>query len=91
MSGQELPAKGARLEHFVSAEAFDPLSVEALTPEQERYYMASQWKLMWWKLKRHRLAVISGIILLIMYGSALVSEVVSPYGLQPSRSRFGVP
>jgi peptide/nickel transport system permease protein len=88
MSGQELPAKGARLDHFVSAEAFDPLSIEALTPEQERYYMASQWMLMWWKLKRHRLAVISGIVLLIMYGSALVSEIVSPYGLHARHPDF---
>ena len=35
-------------EHFVSSEPFDPLSIEALTPAQEKYYLASQWKLMWW-------------------------------------------
>ncbi len=69
------------LEHYVSQEPFDPYSVEKLTPEQERYYMASQWQMMWWKFKRHKLAVFSGIILLIMYASTLVSEVISPYGL----------
>ncbi len=69
------------LEHFVSQEPFDPYSVEKLTPEQERYYMASQWQMMWWKFKRHKLAVFSGVILLIMYASTLISEVVAPYGL----------
>jgi peptide/nickel transport system permease protein len=70
-----------RIEHYVSDEPFDPYSVEALTPEQERYYLASQWQLMWWKLKRHRVAVFSGIVLLIMYGSILISEFITPYNL----------
>ncbi len=75
----------APLEHFVSTKPFDPHSIEALTPEQERYYLASQWQLMWWKLKHHRLAVVSGLVLLVMYGAAMLSEVVAPYELQ---SRF---
>lgn len=69
------------VEHYVSKAPFDPRSAEALTAEQERYYLASQWKLMWWKLRRHRLALISGTVLLIMYGSTLISEVISPYNL----------
>ncbi|MFV2033345.1 MAG: ABC transporter permease, partial [Gammaproteobacteria bacterium] len=71
----------ARIEHFVSSEPFDPHSIEALTPAQEKYYLASQWKLMWWKLKRHRLAVIFGIILALNYGSVLFSEIIAPYNL----------
>jgi peptide/nickel transport system permease protein len=70
------------LDHFVSTEPFAPEEVEALTPEQERYYMASQWRMMWWRFKRHRLAVVSGIILIAMYASILISEVLAPYGLQ---------
>ncbi len=31
------------LEHFVRAEPFDPYSIEAMTPELERFYRASQW------------------------------------------------
>jgi len=71
----------APLERFVSAEPFDPFSIEALTPEQERYYLASQWKLMWWKLTRHRVAIFSGIILVIMYFTAAFSEFFAPYDL----------
>ena len=67
--------------HFVSDAPFDPKSIEQLTPEQEKVYLASQWQLMWWKLKRHRLAVISGLVLLCMYVSILFVEIISPYNL----------
>ena len=71
----------SKLEHVVDTEPFDPYSVEALTPEQERYYMASQWRMIWWRLKNHRLAVFSGLILIIMYGTTLITEIVAPYNL----------
>ena len=69
------------LEHFVSTEPFDPYATETMTAEQERFFMASQWKIMWWKFRRHRLAVISAVVLIIMYGSILVSEILAPYNL----------
>ena len=77
-----------RIEHFVSTEPFNPLSVEAMSPEQERFYMASQWRMMWWKLRRHRIAVVSGVIILIMYGSILISEFVAPYHLHTRDTGF---
>lgn len=76
------------IEHFVSTEPFDPNTVETLTPEQERFYMASQWQLMWWKLKRHRLAIFFGAVLLVMYGSTLISEVLAPYNLHSKNAQF---
>jgi len=70
-----------RLPHYVSTAPFDPYTVEQLTPEQERYYMASQWRMMWWWLKRHKLAVAAGTILLVMYASILFTEILAPYNL----------
>ena len=67
--------------HFVSSEPFDPYSIDELAPEQERYYLASQWRLMWWKLKRHHLAIVFGVVLAVMYGSAFISEILAPYNL----------
>jgi len=78
----------ARLEHFVSDDPFVPEAAEALTPEQERYYMASQWRMMWWRLKRHRLAVISGAVLLFMYATILISEFLAPYNLHTRHTDF---
>ena len=83
-----LPPEGTKdLPHFVSDAPFDLRSVEKLTPEQERIYFASQLTLMWWKFKRHRVAVWSGIFLLLLYGSVLVSEFLSPWNYQTRHSK----
>ena len=75
-------------EHFVSDKPFDPLSVEQLTPEQEKIYLASQWKLMWLKLKRHRLAVVSSAVLLLIYIGAIFCEFLTPYNLHTRNTNF---
>jgi len=74
--------------HFVSQEPFNPHSVEALTSVQENYYMASQWKLMWWKLRRHRLAVICGFILALNYATIMFSEIIAPYDLHTRHTDY---
>ncbi|GJL87098.1 MAG: peptide ABC transporter permease [Minwuia thermotolerans] len=70
-----------QLDHWVDDRPFDPQSRETLTPEQEKFYLASQWQLMWWKFKRHKVAVVAGIILAIFYLSVVISEMVAPYDL----------
>ncbi len=69
------------IEHYVSPEPFEPQAAERLTPEQERFYRASQWRIMWWKFRRHRIAVVSAAVLLAAYASILVSEILAPYHL----------
>ena len=73
---------------FVSQAPFDPHAIEALTPEQERYYLAGQWKLMWWKLRRHRIAVFCGGLLLFMYACAMVAELLVPYHVTTRHTGF---
>jgi peptide/nickel transport system permease protein len=73
---------------FVDTAPFDPNDREVLTPEQERFYTASQWQLMWWRFKRHKLAVASGIILLIFYLSTLITEFIAPYDLHTRNAQF---
>ena len=77
-----------RLPHYISDAPFDPYSVERMTPAQERFYMASEWRMVWWKLRRHRVAVVSGAILLIMYASILICEILAPYGLDARNTDF---
>lgn len=48
----------------------------------ESRYMASQWKLMWIKLKKHKLAKFSMIVLAILYIGALFADFLAPYGLE---------
>ncbi len=77
-----------RNEHYVDPTPFNPWEREELTPEQEKYFLASQWQLMWWRLKRHRLAYFSLIILGIMYASILIVEFIAPYAQETRNSEF---
>ena len=76
-----LPPAGEPLVHYVSPAPFDAYSIEALTPAQERIYMASQWRMMWWRFKRHRVAVVAAAVLLLSYFSIFFSEILAPYDL----------
>ncbi len=87
-AGSSLPPEGTQtLPHFVSDEPFDLRSVQRLTPEQEKIYFASQLKLMWWKFRQHKIAVWSGIFLIVLYGSIFISEFLSPWNYQTRHSK----
>ena len=52
------------------------------TQHDESYYLASQWTLMWRKLKKHTLAKISLAILLVLYLGAAFADFLAPYGME---------
>src|SRR6185437_9402500 len=74
--------------HFVNREPWDPYVADRLTAEQEKYYMAGQWKLMWWRFRRHRPAVVSAAFLALMYLSILISEWIAPYDLHTRHIKY---
>ncbi len=75
--------------HWVDPEPFDPRGAQPPpTPEQERFYTASQWQLVWWRFKRHRLAVVSLWLLAAAYGSLLITEFLAPYGKDTRNPNF---
>ena len=78
----------APIAHYVSELPFDPHETEQLSAEQERLFTSSGWRLMWYKLRRHRLAVASGYVLLALYGSILISEFLAPYSLTHRHTDF---
>jgi len=82
MTNSQLPAPGADMHHYVNDKPFDARSIERLTKEQETVYLASQWRLMWWKFKRHKLAMVSAIFLGLLYFMVLIAEFLSPYNYQ---------
>jgi len=41
--------------------------------------VASQWQLMWWQFRRHRLAMASAVVLLIIYLVAAFCEFIAPF------------
>jgi peptide/nickel transport system permease protein len=83
-----LPEPGAPLPHYVSDAPFDPHSVEVMSDDQARVYQASQMRLMWWKFKKHRIAVASGVFLLILYAMITIVEFLAPYNLHTRNVDF---
>src|SRR5688572_15403831 len=79
--------RGTPTPHYVNREPWDPYVSEALTADQEKYYMAGQWKLMWWRFRRHKPAVVSGAFLLLMYFTTFISEWIAPYDLHTRHAK----
>jgi peptide/nickel transport system permease protein len=59
----------------------------------ERVFVASQWQLIWWRFRKHRLAVISSVIVIFIYLIAIFAEFVAPYdpNVQNARSAYQPP
>ena len=83
-----LPPSGKEMGHYVSDAPFDVMSIEKISPEQEKIYLAPQWKLMWWKFRQHRIAVWSGVFLAILYATIFISEFLAPYNIQTRNVDF---
>ncbi|OBZ92288.1 peptide ABC transporter permease [Pararhizobium polonicum] len=83
-----LPESGAPLAHYVSTAPFDPHSVDAMSEEQSRVYQASQLRLMWWKFKKHRLALYSLFFLGFLYATIAIVEFLAPYNLHTRNVDF---
>ena len=46
---------------------------------ETRIVLASQWKLIWWKFRKHRLAMFAGLVTLFLYTLAIFAEFFAPY------------
>ena len=61
---------------------------EQLGSGDEKIYVASYGKLMWWRFLKHRLAVISGVVVILLYLVAIFAEFVAPYDPEASFVKF---
>jgi len=55
----------------------------------DRLAVATQWQLMWWRFRKHRIAVISGIIILSFYLVAIFADFLAysdPFSTEAQRS-----
>jgi peptide/nickel transport system permease protein len=55
---------------------------------QESYFVASQWQLMWRKFRKHRLAILGGVVLILIYGLGIFAEFFSPYDKQTRHRQY---
>lgn len=52
--------------------------MEARTAE-EKIYVASQTQLMWWKFRKHKMAMVSVVLVAVLYLLAVFADFVAPY------------
>lgn len=57
----------------IAPKATEPLTDLATAPP---------WLMMWWKFRRHRLAVVSALLVLVLYLIAAFCEFIAPYSLE---------
>jgi len=55
------------------------LAADEVATSEEKVYVATQWQLMWWKFRKHKMANIAGVVLILFYAVALFAEFVAPY------------
>jgi len=58
------------LEELAPATTKEKIEVAA----QEKAYVASQWQLMWWRFRRHRLAIVATAVVILLYVLAIFAE-----------------
>jgi len=56
-----------------------PVEEEDLQRAGEKVYVAPPWKLMWWRFRKHKMALVCTVVLIVFYFVALFCEFVAPY------------
>jgi peptide/nickel transport system permease protein len=46
--------------------------------KEAHLYVASQWQLMWWRFRQHKVAMLSGVLVFLIYMVALFAEFLAP-------------
>jgi len=66
----------------------DPEAEKKVAAAGNELYMASQWRLMWWRFRKHKLAMASACVLIFLYLIAIFCEFVAPYGPNDRDRRY---
>ena len=50
--------------------------------DKEALYQLTQWQLMWRKFKQHKVALVGGYVLVVVYAAAIFAQFLSPYPIE---------
>ena len=65
-----------------------PVASGVLSQADERYYIASQWQLIWRKFRHHKLARVGGVAIGILAILAIFAEFWSPYDISVRHAEY---
>ena len=72
----------------MSSESDEALVATRSPVEDERRYLAGQWKLMWWRFRRHKAAIASAIVVVLFYLVAIFADTLSSSDPATSDEQF---
>ncbi|MGL5137374.1 MAG: hypothetical protein ACRC7G_06360, partial [Beijerinckiaceae bacterium] len=70
------------------AETIEPTQINGVSLKGTDAAIAGQWTLMWWRFRKHKLAMISGVLVLLIYLCALFAEFLAPMNSEQVNSRY---
>jgi peptide/nickel transport system permease protein len=65
-----------------------PLPQKVVSEKESKVYVAPQWKLVWWKFRKHKLALFSGVMVILIYMIAVFAEFLAPFQPDMTNSKF---
>jgi peptide/nickel transport system permease protein len=67
----------------------DRSSARERAPEVEaKVYVATQWQLMWWRFRKHRLALAASVVVILIYMVALLCEFIAPFSPETFNGKY---
>ncbi len=55
---------------------------------EAQVFVAPQWKLVWWKFRKHKVALVSSIIVLLVYLIALLADFIAPFNAVTTDAKY---
>lgn len=68
--------------------AVEPAPAVAGSVAEERVSVASNWRLVWWRFRKHRLALVSALVLVVLYLVVLCPEFFSTQDPEATDARL---
>ena len=65
-------------EFVVNDAVVSPTGKNRPVEKEAQIFVASQWQLMWWRFSAHKIALFSGIVVILIYFVALFAEFLAP-------------
>jgi peptide/nickel transport system permease protein len=68
--------------------AVQPVAEDFVAKAAPQASVAGQWTLIWWKFRKHKLAMIGTVVTLLIYLVALLAEFLAPYAPETNFSQY---
>ncbi len=73
---------------ITNAMTIKPSIIKPQSSAETELYTASQWQLMWLKFRKHRLAMLAGLVIFALYFIAALCEFIAPYSADTRRVEY---